>query len=220
MLGACAALLLASTAAARGPQQEEAYRAAFSAARLGAPPPSAQLATEFTLAYRGAVPHAAFAVARDPVAGRSAWAWISGQPTPEAAQAMALERCRRALGAIQAECRILATDGEVDGAAPVARWLHPEGREMAEGDWGDEGLRLFGLDWRPPEGPRLLILLNAGDDATFRLPEGAWRLRLDSARGEPGCEEPAEGEVAIGWQSVQAYAEGPPTDLQDRASPL
>lgn len=234
MLGACAALLLASTAAARGPpQQEEAYRAAFSAARLGAPPPSAQLATEFTLAYRGAVPHAAFAVARDPVAGRSAWAWISGQPTPEAAQAMALERCRRALGAIQAECRILATDGEVDGAAPVApetgtlgpfRWspLH-----LRRGPGAARGVIVWGHGYGGPDRdnrnrpiPGLVAVLNdagwdvlrfdrhPGDDAlTASLP------RLIA--GLPALREAGYRQVILagqsrgGWQAIMAAADQP-----------
>src|SRR4051812_35418589 len=75
---------------------EAAYRSAFSAERLGMPPPSAALALSFTLGYRGAMPHAAFAAARD-AAGRSAWPFVSGRPTPEAAAADALAACRARL---------------------------------------------------------------------------------------------------------------------------
>lgn len=111
-------VLLLRPAAAETPA-EAAHRQAFSAARLGAPPPSAALATEFTLGYRGAVPHAAFAVARD-AEGRSAWAWVGGRPNAEQAAADALAACRRQLGPLQAECHVIARDGMVAGApAPV-----------------------------------------------------------------------------------------------------
>jgi hypothetical protein len=76
---------------------------------------------------------------------------------------------------------------------------------MADADWADEGLRLLGCDLRLPGGPRLLLLFNAGDAAAFRLPDGTWRRRLDTAAAEVARDEAAEGEVTVGWQSVQAY---------------
>ncbi|MFT4012645.1 MAG: glycogen debranching protein GlgX, partial [Paracoccus sp. (in: a-proteobacteria)] len=93
---------------------------------------------------------------------------------------------------------------EVGGDMPRVRWLHPRGGEMKEADWRDAGLRLFGMLRRHPGAPDLLIVLNAGDDAEFALPEGEWRLCIDTAREDPGCDEPASGGRKIGWQSVQA----------------
>ncbi|EPX83117.1 hypothetical protein ruthe_02734 [Rubellimicrobium thermophilum DSM 16684] len=131
-------------------------------------------------------------------------AWIDWSAPRES-----LLACVRALTALRAETGLaqlrFARGEEGDPRAPVARWLHPAGRAMEEGDWADEGLRLFALDLALPDGPRLLILLNAGDEAGFTLPEGAWRLRLDTAREQPACDEEASGEIAIGWQSVQLY---------------
>jgi isoamylase len=137
-------------------------------------------------------------------------AWIDWSAPRES-----LLACVRALTALRAEAGLAQgrfAQGEGgDPRAPVARWLHPAGRAMEEGDWGDEGLRLFGLDLTLPEGGgRALILLNAGDDGAFALPEGRWRRRLDTAREEPACDEEAAGEVPVGWQSVQVYLEGWP----------
>ena len=88
---------------------------------------------------------------------------------------------------------------------PAVRWLHPAGREMTTEDWQDGGLRAFGADLRLPGGPRLLLLLNAGDEADFVLPEGTWTLRIDTARDRVACDEPAEATATLGWQSVQVF---------------
>ncbi len=99
---------------ASGQTAEEAYRRVFSTAVLGTPGPSLSLAATYSLLYRGLVPHAAFAVARD-AAGRSAWGYAGGAATPEAAEASALQRCRGSLGGLQAECRIILRDLEQAG---------------------------------------------------------------------------------------------------------
>jgi hypothetical protein len=117
----------------------------------------------------------------------------------------------RDLAAFRKEARLArlrfatAPGEEVRGDGPAVRWLHPAGREMTTEDWQDGGLRLFGADLTLPGGPRLLLLLNAGDAATFEMPEGSWMLRIDTARDRVGCEEPAGPETAIDWQSVQVF---------------
>jgi isoamylase len=104
-----------------------------------------------------------------------------------------------------ARLRFAAAEGQALGDGPVARWWDAEGNEMNGGDWHDVGLKLFGADLALPGGPRLLVVLNAGDDAAFRLPKGSWRLRLDTARADVACDEAAGGEVRLGWQSVQVF---------------
>ncbi len=99
--------------------------------------------------------------------------------------------------------------GDVRGGAHGVTWLHPEGREMTEADWGDEGLSCLGKCIEIAEGPEVLILLNAGDEATFGLPEGNWQLRLDTAREAVACDEAVEGDQTIGWQSVQVMTRSP-----------
>ncbi|WP_420022875.1 glycogen debranching protein GlgX [Cereibacter azotoformans] len=112
---------------------------------------------------------------------------------------------RRAEGGL-ARARFAVGPDAVQHDTPVASWLHPAGRDMEEGDWNDGDLRLFGLRLDLPKGRDLLILLNAGDDGEFALPEGAWRLQIDTARETIACDEPAEGTLAVGWQSVMVLA--------------
>ncbi|MBX9702145.1 MAG: alpha/beta hydrolase, partial [Acetobacteraceae bacterium] len=229
-----AALLLApSLADARGPLEEAAYQAAFSAERLGSPAPSPQLSTEFTLAYRGAMPHAAFAVARDPVAGRSAWGWIGGRPTPEAAEAEALERCTRARGTITAECRIVARDATVVGAPPVALATGTLGPfrasplHLRRGPEGARGVVVWGHGYGGPDRdnrdrplPGLLSVLNdAGWDVLrFDRHPADDLLTTSLARlvaGLPALRAAGYRRVILagnsrgGWQAIMAAADRP-----------
>lgn len=227
------ALLVALPAAARGPDPEEAYRAAFSAARLGEPPASAALTTEFTLSYRGAIPHAAFAVARDPATGRSAWGWVAAQPSPEAAEAAALERCRRSIGTLQAECRILAVDGAVAGAppvAPVAGTLGPFRSApllLRRGPAAARGVVVWGHGFGGPDRdnrnratPGIVSVLNdAGWDVLrFDRHPGDDVLTTSLPRllaGLPALREAGYRRIVLGgqsrggWQAVMAAADRP-----------
>ena len=38
--------------------------------------------------------------------------------------------------------------------------------------------------------------------AAFDLPEGDWRLRIDTARERIACDEEVSDRVCVGWQSV------------------
>ncbi|TNC72442.1 glycogen debranching protein GlgX [Rubellimicrobium roseum] len=114
-----------------------------------------------------------------------------------------------------ARLRFATAPGDQPDDGPVVTWVHPAGREMTPEDWQDGGLRVFGVDMTLPEGTRLLILLNAGDEAEFALPEGAWRLRLDTARDRVACDDPAGPIVTLDWQSVQAFRyDGPASSPQ------
>ena len=95
-----------------------------------------------------------------------------------------------------------------EGEGPVACWLHPRGGPMAEGDWQDGDLRVFGLRLDLAAGP-LLFLFNAGGDADFALPEGAWRCVLDTSAGQVLRDEAAEGVRRVEGQSVAALQPAP-----------
>jgi glycogen operon protein len=86
--------------------------------------------------------------------------------------------------------------GTTDGTLPGLRWLLPAGGAPAPQDWRDAQARALGclLDTGvdlPAEGSaRLLLLFNPEpQEVGFALPEGDWRLALDSSgvlTGRPG----------------------------------
>ncbi|HYZ32075.1 MAG TPA: alpha/beta hydrolase [Crenalkalicoccus sp.] len=229
---ALAGALLCGAASALAQGAEEAYRAAFSTERLGKPPPSAALGTEFVYGYRGAVPHAAFAVARD-AEGRSSWGWSNGLATPEAAEEVALASCRKGASPAQGECRIIARDGAVQGAAPIAAEagiLGPFRRSplhLWRGPQAARGVLVWGHGYAGPDRdlrnartPGLAAVLNdagydvlrfdrpPGDDAIFaslpRLVEALPALRAAGYRRIV-----LGGQSRGGWQALMAAAAAP-----------
>lgn len=233
-------LLLALLLLAAGPlparawsaAEEAAYRQVFAVTALGDPPPSVNAAASFGLAYRGLVPPAAFALARD-AAGRSAWGYVGGAPSPAVAETAALERCRRGLAQLQAECRILAVDAGRPGgpAVPLAeggmgpfRWapmLLRRGPEVARGVlvWG-HGYGGPERDYRNQATPAFVSLLNdngwdvlrfdrhPSDDSLFaslpRLTTALPALRQAGYRRIL-----LGGQSRGGWQAVMAASERP-----------
>lgn len=92
-------------------------------------------------------------------------------------------------------------------------WRLPSGSEPTLQDWTDPGLDCIGLEIRgAAEGPEgeaareaVFVILNAGEEKTVQLPEGDWRLILDSAR--PEAQEMAcdDATTCVGAQSVQLF---------------
>ena len=103
--------------------------------------------------------------------------------------------------------RFALAKGDRQGSHPEVQWLHPAGHEMAEGDWQDEGLGLFAMDMTLPDGARLLVCLNAGDDGEFALPDGNWTPRIDTAATPIAVSGPeVSGTAHIPGQSVVVFA--------------
>ncbi|SIQ83425.1 glycogen operon protein [Paracoccus thiocyanatus] len=121
--------------------------------------------------------------------------WARGGGDIQGALA-ALVRFRQETGLAQA--RFLTAE-----AKPRATWLHPEGREMAQADWDDAELRCLAMlvEW---DQSRILVLINAGEDAQFALPQGEWRLCIDTSADEISCNRPVGGSIALPWQTVMA----------------
>lgn len=225
--------LLPWLAAAQTP--EAAYRATFSAAVLGSPLPGPSTAIGFTLHYRGAMPHAAFALSQDGD-GRGAWAMSSGRPTPEAARDAALRMCQdsaqNARGApLQAPCRVVALDGRIEGMPPIPlqtgstgpfrhsplQFLH--GPEAAQGVvvWGHG----YGGSDQDQRGAPLPGFLSALNNAGYDI------LRFDRHPGDDALAQalpallaglPAlrryrrvilGGQSRGGWQAIMAAAQAP-----------
>lgn len=92
--------------------------------------------------------------------------------------------------------------GRADGAGgPGLRWLHPRGGDLEETDWQDPDLRLLGLRLDLPEGP-LVVVLNAGGDGLFALPDGRWTRVLNTAVDSITCDEPQNDVLSIEGQSL------------------
>ncbi|WP_375596965.1 glycogen debranching protein GlgX [Devosia sp. Naph2] len=114
-----------------------------------------------------------------------------------------LSKLRRETSLSRARFGVAQIDGPDDN--PVLEWLHPDGRAMGDADWEDAELRCFGLKIVSRHDPELLIVLNAGDDREFQLPEGSWTRRIDTTEQSFVETTPASGSVAVPWQGVQVY---------------
>ncbi|MGV3649892.1 MAG: glycogen debranching protein GlgX [Devosia sp.] len=85
---------------------------------------------------------------------------------------------------------------EHDGQRDVV-WLHPDGREMTEGDWSDAGGSVLGM-LLDVDGDRVLVWFNRWIDAVdCGLPEGEWSVGLQS-------DDSAEVTIADGRAKIPA----------------
>jgi isoamylase len=114
-----------------------------------------------------------------------------------------LTKFRKAVGL--AGARFPHGEDVEEQGAPVVQWYHPAGRPMGEDDWKDAGLQCLAFEMSLPDQRRILACLNAGDDAEFILPEGDWRLHIDTARDTISCDEAVSGTTTLGWQSVSVF---------------
>ncbi len=142
--------------------------------------------------------------------------WMDWTSDPDPALTAFVARLiafRRAQPALRR--RAFFTGELVDPEEPLrdVHWLCPEGAEMEGIHWGDDGLRVFGMQIGNDrvEADRLLILFNAGtEDVPFRLAPivgGPWRPALDTTEptGAPHRDAPpvpAGGTVPLPAHSV------------------
>ncbi|MCJ8140482.1 glycogen debranching protein GlgX [Falsirhodobacter halotolerans] len=127
------------------------------------------------------------------------WDKARGALTDAVAALMAF-RTETALSQIQ----WATAPGDEGRGGPTVTWHHPAGHEMTEGDWGDAGLSVVAMRVITPKADVLLIL-NAGDEGDFTLPEGSWTKRIDTALDPVACDEIVQGTQRLNWQSASAY---------------
>jgi glycogen operon protein len=109
------------------------------------------------------------------------WDAFAQHETAFWARAIAL---RRQLPALQAS-GWWRSSAESAGRGPVATWALPDGRPLQPADWDAPhgGAMAVALQAGTPDA--VLLLLNpSSHEQVFCLPQGAWRVVLDSARPE------------------------------------
>ncbi len=87
----------------------------------------------------------------------------------------ALNRFRKAHGALTHDAFLTGQDKH--GVRDVV-WLHPEGREMTEGDWNQSGASVLGMHLRYKDDEVLVWFNRRVEPVVARLPEGAWSVGL------------------------------------------
>ncbi len=91
------------------------------------------------------------------------------------------------------------------GARDVV-WLHPDGREMNEGDWNDSGASVLGMHVRHKDDEVVVWFNRRVEPVVARLPEGAWAIGIQS---DDTAQVPlTEGTAMLPPRSVIALVRG------------
>ncbi len=81
-------------------------------------------------------------------------------------------------------------------------WLHPDGREMNEGDWNDAGGSVLGMHLRQKDDEVLVWFNRRVEPVVARLPDGDWAVGIKS---DDGTDVPfTEGTATLPPRSVVA----------------
>jgi glycogen operon protein len=81
-------------------------------------------------------------------------------------------------------------------------WLHPDGREMNDGDWNDSGASVLGMHLRHKDDEVLVWFNRRVEPVVARLPDGGWQVGIlsDSTASVPV----ADGTATLSPRSVVA----------------
>ena len=79
--------------------------------------------------------------------------------------------------------------GQARNGVRDVTWLHPDGREMSEGDWADAGASVLGM-WLQTPADEVMVWFNRRIDLVHaKLPPGDWQVGLVSdPEADPLCE--------------------------------
>ena len=87
-------------------------------------------------------------------------------------------------------------------------WLRPDGLALSHEDWDDPWERSFSYvievgEARRPAGERAMVLLHPGDSVLpFVLPQGLWRLALDTSKPERGEQTTLTGRCELAGPAI------------------
>ncbi len=110
--------------------------------------------------------------------------------------------------------------GQNKGGLRDVTWLHPDGREMTEGDWQWAGASVLGMHLKA-KGDEVLFWFNRKTEpALARLPDGGWSIGLQSDDSQIAVL--ADGAVTLPPRSVVASVRseaGGPVVAREHAAP-
>ena len=90
----------------------------------------------------------------------------------------AVHRFRRSHPALTHEHFLTGTEDK-SGIRDVT-WLHPDGREMTDGDWQDSSASVLGMQLRTKDDEVLVWFNRRAEPVVARLPEGDWVVGIES----------------------------------------
>ena len=97
------------------------------------------------------------------------------------------------------------TGQEKNGVRDVV-WLHPDGREMTEGDWGDSSASVLGMHLRHKDDEVLVWFNRRAEPVVTHLPEGDWQVGILS--DNTASVAIADGIATLTPRSVVALLQG------------
>jgi len=109
---------------------------------------------------------------------------------------------------------------EKNGVRDVV-WLHPDGREMNDGDWSNPGQSMLGMQLRVPNDEVLVWFNRHAEGKQAILPDGSWEIGLQSDDQVPAVFTgntimlPPRSVVAL----VRAQADQPPAEMPPEKAP-
>ncbi|MCV2863775.1 glycogen debranching protein GlgX [Albidovulum sediminicola] len=108
--------------------------------------------------------------------------------------------------------RFLHGRRRTEGDPPDLEWRRADGAAPTDADWQSPDWKAFGLLIRESaetavcRGDRdVFAFFNAGDEVALRLPDGAWRCRLDTRAPATAPGPSVSGQAVMAAQSIRVY---------------
>jgi glycogen operon protein len=120
----------------------------------------------------------------------------------------AVQKFRRAHPALTHE-HFLTGTADKAGIRDVV-WLHPDGREMNEGDWQESGASVLGMQLRTKDDEVLVWFNRRAEPVVARLPEGNWAVGIESDNTDNVAF--SEGTATLTPRSVVALVRAPESE--------
>ncbi|WDR03871.1 hypothetical protein PSQ19_07500 [Devosia algicola] len=102
--------------------------------------------------------------------------------------------------------------GKIRAGVRDVVWLHPDGREMSDHDWGDEHASTVGMQLRTKDDEVLVWFNRRAENRSTQLPDGDWVVGLQSNVGDAVAV--SDGAIELPARSVLALVRRSDADEQ------